>query len=229
MTFNSFFGELILLLEVRSLQTSCHGALFFVCILFCQTPCVCIFIGPLYFVSVCDMCSRGKLKERERDWSQLSARFHHCHLGSASRLSCLSWSFHSRFETRDNVCPAAFSTHISWAWQQVGVCVCVCSGCKSLHCANRYWHILNYSLVNSDDEHWHIEVTYGDLAAQDHSERVWIKTIVIGSNEHLVHTSLNSWICVCSNMEKTFELAPSARFFAFLGACNNTAYLWLVK
>lgn len=34
-------------------------------------------------------------------------------------------------------------------------------------------------------------------------------------------TSLNSWICVWSNMEKTFELPPSAAalLFAFLGAC----------
>jgi hypothetical protein len=30
-------------------------------------------------------------------------------------------------------------------------------------------------------------------------------------------TSLNSWICVCSNMENTLELAPSALFLAFLG------------
>lgn len=32
-------------------------------------------------------------------------------------------------------------------------------------------------------------------------------------------TSLNSWICACSNMENTLELAPSAvLFLAFFGA-----------
>lgn len=35
----------------------------------------------------------------------------------------------------------------------------VCSGCKSLRCANRYWHILNYSLVmmNTDILKSHME------------------------------------------------------------------------
>lgn len=36
-----------------------------------------------------------------------------------------------------------------------------------------------------------------------------------------VLTSLNSWIWACSNMENTLELAPSALFFAFLGACGG--------
>lgn len=37
-------------------------------------------------------------------------------------------------------------------------------------------------------------------------------------------TSLNSWICACSNMENTLELAPSALLFlAFFGA------LWHIK
>lgn len=46
-----------------------------------------------------------------------------------------------------------------------------------------------------------------------------------GGNLHRVDdstaapTSLNSWIWVCSNIENTLELAPSALFLAFLGAC----------
>lgn len=113
------------------------------CIIFSRSSSVCIFIVPVILHHLGLFVQKRlwkKERERERRVAFVYTHSHHCHLGSVSRLSCLSWSFHSRFETRENVCPAAFSTQHSWAWQQVRVCVC--SGPKSvLIVSDTFWII----------------------------------------------------------------------------------------
>lgn len=94
-------------------------------------------------VSVCDLCERDRLKERETGSICLHVL-----------ITAISDQLHAYPVCRDlftaALRPERTSVLLHFPRKFQGLdsrFECVCSGCKSLHCANRYWHILNYSLA----------------------------------------------------------------------------------